>query len=36
LIGYDHERSPSDARRMFARERKLAAAMDEKIRVLSR
>jgi probable rRNA maturation factor len=36
LIGYDHERSPSDARRMFARERKLAAAIDEKMRVLSR
>jgi probable rRNA maturation factor len=27
LIGYDHERSPADARRMFARERTLAAKM---------
>ena len=27
LIGYDHERSPSDARRMFAREREIAAAL---------
>ncbi|HVA80671.1 MAG TPA: rRNA maturation RNase YbeY [Candidatus Binataceae bacterium] len=25
LIGYDHERSPSDARRMFAREREIAS-----------
>ena len=31
LIGYDHERSPSDARRMFARERALAAKMDRSI-----
>jgi len=30
LIGYDHERSPSDARRMFARERALAAKVEEK------
>ena len=29
LIGYDHERSPADARRMFARERTLAAKMAE-------
>ena len=29
LIGYDHERSPSDARRMFARERTLAAKMGK-------
>jgi len=29
LIGYDHERSAADARRMFARERKLLAAMEE-------
>ena len=36
LIGYDHERSATDARRMFARERKLVAAMQEKARVLSR
>ena len=27
LLGYDHERSPADARKMFARERKLAAIM---------
>jgi probable rRNA maturation factor len=30
LIGYDHERSPADARRMFARERTLAAKMEGK------
>jgi probable rRNA maturation factor len=30
LIGYDHERSASGARRMFARERTLAAKLDEK------
>lgn len=29
LIGYDHERSASGARRMFARERRLAAKMEE-------
>ena len=29
LIGYDHERSAADARRMFARERALAAKMDD-------
>jgi rRNA maturation RNase YbeY len=28
LLGYDHERSPADARRMFARERALAAKLD--------
>jgi rRNA maturation RNase YbeY len=28
LIGYDHERSPADARRMFARERVLASKME--------
>jgi probable rRNA maturation factor len=28
LIGYDHERSPSDARKMFARERALANKID--------
>jgi probable rRNA maturation factor len=28
LIGYDHERSPSEARRMFARERALANKID--------
>lgn len=27
LLGYDHERSPADARRMFVRERELAAAL---------
>lgn len=27
LLGYDHERSPAEARRMFARERELAAAI---------
>jgi probable rRNA maturation factor len=30
LIGYDHERSAADARRMFARERRLAAKVDER------
>ena len=28
LLGYDHERSPAAARRMFARERELAAHLD--------
>jgi hypothetical protein len=28
LIGYDHERSIAEARRMFVRERELAAALD--------
>jgi probable rRNA maturation factor len=28
LLGYDHERSPSEARKMFARERRLAALMN--------
>jgi probable rRNA maturation factor len=28
LLGYDHERSPADARRMFARERELAARLE--------
>jgi probable rRNA maturation factor len=27
LVGYDHERSPADARRMFVREREIAAAL---------
>ena len=27
LLGYDHKRSPAEARRMFARERELAAAL---------
>ena len=27
LLGFDHERSPAEARRMFARERELAAAL---------
>ena len=31
LIGYDHERSPAAARRMFARERALAAKIDRSI-----
>ena len=30
LIGYDHERSAADARRMLARERTLAAKIEEK------
>jgi probable rRNA maturation factor len=30
LIGYDHERSPADARRMFSRERVLTAKLDER------
>jgi ssRNA-specific RNase YbeY (16S rRNA maturation enzyme) len=30
LIGYDHERSASDARRMFARERSLTAKIGER------
>jgi probable rRNA maturation factor len=30
LIGYDHERSAADARRMFARERTLAARIAER------
>ncbi len=28
LLGYDHERSPVEARRQFARERELAARLD--------
>jgi rRNA maturation RNase YbeY len=28
LLGYDHERSPSEARKMFARERELAVIID--------
>ncbi|MGH7915299.1 MAG: rRNA maturation RNase YbeY, partial [Candidatus Binataceae bacterium] len=28
LLGYDHERSTAEARRMFARERELAAALQ--------
>jgi probable rRNA maturation factor len=35
LLGYDHERSPVDARRMFARERALATRINER-RVSSR
>jgi probable rRNA maturation factor len=36
LIGYDHERSPAEARRMFARERALASKIDaSKARSLS-
>jgi rRNA maturation RNase YbeY len=30
LLGYDHERSSADARRMFTRERSLAAKIEEK------
>jgi rRNA maturation RNase YbeY len=29
LLGYDHERSPAEARRQFARERELAARLSE-------
>jgi probable rRNA maturation factor len=29
LLGYDHERSPAEARRQFARERELAACLAE-------
>jgi rRNA maturation RNase YbeY len=29
LLGYDHERSPAEARKMFARERELAAKLSE-------
>ena len=36
LIGYDHERSPADARRMFARERALAAKAKTEGRVAPR
>ncbi len=36
LIGYDHERSAADARRMFARERTLAAKIGERRVVRSR
>ena len=32
LLGYDHERSPSEARKMFARERALAAKMKRSLR----
>jgi len=31
LLGYDHERSPAEARKMFARERELAAKIFEMI-----
>ncbi|HEV2170564.1 MAG TPA: rRNA maturation RNase YbeY [Candidatus Binatus sp.] len=31
LLGYDHERSPTDARRMFARERALAAKLNGRV-----
>jgi probable rRNA maturation factor len=30
LVGYDHERSRADARKMFARERELASAIGKK------
>ena len=29
LLGYDHERSPAEARKMFARERQLAKLMSD-------
>jgi probable rRNA maturation factor len=32
LVGYDHERSPMDARRMFAREREIGAALTSRSR----
>ncbi len=32
LVGYDHERSPAEARRMFAREREIAAALASRPR----
>lgn len=32
LLGYDHERSASEARKMFARERALAKAIDQSAR----
>ena len=32
LLGYDHERSPSEARKMLARERALAAKMKRSLR----
>ncbi len=31
LLGYDHERSPVEARRMFARERQLAAQLPQRL-----
>jgi rRNA maturation RNase YbeY len=36
LLGYDHERSPADARKMFARERQLAAIMKSQAASKSR
>jgi probable rRNA maturation factor len=30
LLGYDHERSPAEARRMFARSRELMAGLEER------
>lgn len=35
LLGYDHERSPADARRMFARERALTARIEKSSSVKS-
>jgi probable rRNA maturation factor len=32
LLGYDHERSPADTRKMFARERELATIMQGSIK----
>jgi probable rRNA maturation factor len=34
LVGYDHERSPMEARRMFAREREIAAALAARPRLV--
>jgi rRNA maturation RNase YbeY len=36
LVGYDHERSPIEARRMFARERELAAALESAAKCFGR
>ena len=36
LLGYDHERSPAEARKMFARERELAAIMKSQAASKSR
>ena len=34
LLGYDHERSPAEAQRMFARERELAAKLPQAMRAV--
>jgi probable rRNA maturation factor len=36
LVGYDHERSPMEARRMFAREREISAALAARTRRVRR